>query len=155
LTAVVEIHSHLFLSAHVTKGPSQDSPQLRPAVRSAQRRCPLDTLLGDSAFDGEHQHEWCRRKQGIRLTLFPLNRRNTGRRWPKTRYRQQMKRYFRRRGKRRPRRLYGQRWQVESAFSRNKRRLGSALRARKWANQKKEIVLRALTHNLLILGRRT
>jgi transposase len=41
LTAVTEIHSHLYLSAHVSKGPSQDSPQLRPAVRTAQKRCPL------------------------------------------------------------------------------------------------------------------
>jgi hypothetical protein len=152
LTAVVEIHSHLYLSCYVSKGPSQDSPQLRPAVRAAQARCRLDTLLGDSGYDGEHQHAWCRQKQGVRLTLFALNRRNTGRRWPKTRYRRQMKRYFRRRGKRRGKRLYGQRWQAESVFSRGKRRLGSALRARKWANQKKEIQLKTLTHNLLLLG---
>jgi hypothetical protein len=44
--------------------------------------------------------------------------------------------------------------QAESVFSRSKRRLGSALRARKWPNQKKEILLRVLTHNLLILGRK-
>ena len=30
LTAVLETASHLFLSAHVSKGPSQDSPQFRP-----------------------------------------------------------------------------------------------------------------------------
>jgi hypothetical protein len=47
------------------------------------------------------------------------------------------------------------RWAIESEFSRSKRRLGSALRARKWANPQKEILLRVLTHNLLILGRRT
>jgi hypothetical protein len=66
-----------------------------------------------------------------------------------------VKRYFQRRGKRRGRRLYGQRWQAESVFSRSKRRLGSALRARQWPNQKKEILLRVLTHNLLILRRKT
>jgi transposase len=48
-------------------------------------------------------------------------------------------------------RIYGQRWQAESVFSRDKRRFGSALRARRWANQKKEIQLKALTHNLLLL----
>jgi len=48
-------------------------------------------------------------------------------------------------------RVYGQRWQVESAFSRNKRLLGSALRARSWKSQQWECLLRVLTHNLMIL----
>jgi hypothetical protein len=50
------------------------------------------------------------------------------------------------------RRGYGQRWQVESAFSRHKRVLGAALRARTWAMQKWECRMRALTHNLLLLA---
>ena len=154
LTAVIETHSHLILSAHVSKGPSQDSPQLRPAVRPAQARCPLDTLLGDSGYDGEHQHAWCRERQGLRPTVFALNRRSHGRKRPKTRYRRQMVRHTRkRRGRRKGRRVYGQRWQAESVFSRKKRRLGSALRARRWANQKQEIVLRCLTHNLMLLAK--
>ena len=49
------------------------------------------------------------------------------------------------------RRVYGNRWQVESSFSRNKRRLGSALWARRWPSQQSEILLRVLTHNLMIL----
>ena len=48
LTRVVEIQSPLYLSAQVSKGPSQDSPPFRPAVRSAPTRCRLDTLLGAS-----------------------------------------------------------------------------------------------------------
>src|SRR5262249_57655008 len=32
LTAVVEIHSHLYLSAHVSKRPSHHSPHFRPPV---------------------------------------------------------------------------------------------------------------------------
>jgi hypothetical protein len=153
LTAVVETASHFVLSAYVNKGPCQDSPQLRPAVRPAVARCPLDTLLGDSGYDAEPQHVWCRQRQGIRLTVFALNRRGTGRKRPKTRYRRQMSRHTRkRRGRRRRRRVYGQRWQAESAISRNKRLLGSALRARQWANQKKEILLRVLTHNVMLLA---
>jgi transposase len=89
----------------------------------------------------------------VRSTLIPLNRRNTGRRWPKTRYWQQMVRRFRRKPRRsRYRRVYGQRWQVESGFSRDKRLLGSALRARKRVNQKKEILMRLLAHNLMLLA---
>jgi hypothetical protein len=47
---------------------------------------------------------------------------------------------------------YGQRWQVESAFSRHKRLFGSALRARTWRTQKTECALRALTHNAMLLA---
>jgi len=150
---VLETASHLFLSAHVSRGPSQDSPQFKPAARAAAARCPLDTLLGDAAYDAEHNHAFGRERLRIRSTVFPLNRRNGGRRWPQTKYRRQMKKRFRRRhGRRRHRRVYGQRWQAESGFSRQKRLLGSALRARKWACQKKEILLRVLTHNLMLLA---
>ena len=61
-------------------------------------------------------------------------------------------RRFRRKPRRsKHRRVYGQRWQIESGFSRNERLLGSALRARKWGNQKKEILMRVLTRNLMLL----
>jgi transposase len=48
-------------------------------------------------------------------------------------------------------RKYGQRWQVETVNSMLKRRLGSALRARKHQTQCREIVLRAITHNVMIV----
>ncbi len=148
---MLETASHFLLSAHVSQGPSQDSPQFKPAARAAAGRCTLDTLLGDSGYDAEHNHAYGRGRLKVRSTVFPLNRRNQGRKWPKTRYRRQMKRRFRKqpRGSRSTR-VYGQRWQVESGWSRQKRLLGSALRARKWVNQKKEILLRVLTHNLML-----
>ena len=150
---MLETASHLFLSAHVSKGPSQDSPQFKPAARAAVGRCVVDTLLGDSGYDAEHNHAYGRQRLKVRSTVFPLNRRNHGRRRPKTRYRRQMQKRFRRRPRgSRSRRVYGQRWQIESGWSRQKRRLGSALRARKWVNQKKEILLRVLTHNLMLLA---
>ena len=48
-------------------------------------------------------------------------------------------------------RKYGQRWQVETVNSMIKRLLGSALRARIEANQFREIILRAITHNVMII----
>src|SRR3954466_11579414 len=153
LTAVLETGSHLFLAAHVSRGPSQDSPQFKPVVRAACGRCLVDTLLGDGAFDAEHNHALARQQLGVRSTVFPLNRRNSGRKWPKTRYRRQMVRRFRRKPRRsKYRRVYGQRWQIQSGFSRPKRLLAPELRARKWVNQKREILLRGLTHNLMLLA---
>lgn len=74
----------------------------------------------------------------MRATIIPLTRRNQdGRAWPMTPYRREMKHRHARRG-------YGQRWQAESAFSRHKRRLGPALRARTWLMQQWECLLRVL-----------
>src|SRR5262249_24057858 len=136
--------------------------QFKPTTRAATARCPLDALFGDMAYDAEHNHAYGREKLGIRSKVFPLNRRNGGGRPAKTTDPPPTKKRGRRprRPRRAPRggvrgrerRVYGQRWQVESGFSRQERLLGSALRARKWPSQKKEILLRVLTHNLMLLA---
>lgn len=46
---------------------------------------------------------------------------------------------------------YTQRWQIETVNSMLKRLQGSALRARKAWSQYRELTLRAITHNILIL----
>lgn len=50
-----------------------------------------------------------------------------------------------------PNRKYAKRAHAECVFSRLKRHLGSALRARKDASQDREMLLRVLTHNLMLL----
>jgi len=50
-----------------------------------------------------------------------------------------------------PRQVYAQRWQVESLFSRFKRRLGSHLRATSSGGQYRQVCARALAQNLTIL----
>ena len=80
----------------------------------------------------------------MRQTVIRLNRRNTGRRWPKTSYRRATRHRF-------PKATYNQHWQAESGFSQHKRRLGSALTARSDASQARELALRILTHNLMLL----
>lgn len=155
LSAVLDTHSHLFLSAVVTPGPGHDAGQFKPAARAAAGRCPIDTLLGDKAYDAEPYHAYAREVLGIRSTVIPAYRRGRkGRRKPpRGKYRRQMARRFRRKPTgSRSKRVYGQRWQIESGFSRHKRRLGSALRSRRWAAQKREVVLRVVTHNLMLLA---
>jgi len=144
LTAVVHTRTHLFAAAVVTDGPSQDSPQLPEAMRQAARHLRPQRLLADKGYDAEHNHVLCRQELGVRSTVIPLNRRRAGRKWPCTRYRRQMKRCF-------PKHKYRQRVQAESAFSRFKRRLGSALTTRSHAAPQREIHGRVLTHNLMIL----
>jgi transposase len=83
----------------------------------------------------------------------PAARAAAWRKWPKTGYRRQMVKRFRKKPRgSRHRRGHGQRWPMESGFSWNKRRRGAALRARRWPNQKREILTRVLTHNLVLLA---
>jgi len=112
-----------------------------------------DRVLADAAFDSEEHHRYCREDLGVRATVIPLNRRGHGRKWPKTTFRRQMVKRFRKKPKgSRHRRVFGQRWQAESAFSRHKRRLGSSLGGRSDASRERECRLRVLTHNLMLLA---
>ena len=67
---------------------------------------------------------------------------------PKTKYRREMKTDFNKE-------IYGQRWQVETIFSMLKRNYGSALRAKKYWAQCRELMLFSLTHNIAIIRRVT
>jgi transposase len=145
VTAVCDTKTHLFAGCIVTRGPSNDSPQFEPALIQASKFVQFDLLLADAAYDGEHNHQLCREKLGITETIIPLNKRRS-RKWPKSKYRRQMKKHF-------DKELYNQRWQIESAFSRNKRLLGSALKARTEQSRERECFLRILTHNLMIIRR--
>ena len=139
LTVDCHTESHLLAAAEVRVGPTNETP--------------LFPELIDAANDAEENHRLCRADWQIRSTVIPLNRRAGGRKRPKTKYRRQMvKRFRKRRRGARHRRVYGQRWQVESAFSRHKRLLGAALRSRSDAARERECYLRVVTHNLMLLA---
>jgi DNA invertase Pin-like site-specific DNA recombinase len=57
----------------------------------------IDALLADGASDAECNHAYTRKVLAIRSTVIPPNRRNSGRRWPGTRYRRQRVMRFRER----------------------------------------------------------
>jgi hypothetical protein len=149
LTAVIDTRTHQFLAASVVRGPRQDAPQLIPVVRRAVQNRPIDTLLADAGYDSEGNHAYCRRL-GIRATVIALNWRGS-RKWPQSKYRRQMVRRFRTKPRgSRHKRVYGQRSQAESGFSRLKRRFGASVAATAYANQKTEILLKIIAHNILL-----
>jgi hypothetical protein len=153
LTVAVDTSSHFLAGARVSTGPSNDSPQFRPVMAQAPLVVTWDRVLADAAFDSEAHHRYARGGLGVRSTVIPLNRPGRGRKWPKTRYRRQMVKRFRKKPRgARHERVYGRRWQAESAFSRHKRRLGSALGGRSDASRERECHLRVLTHNLMLLA---
>lgn len=145
LTIVCEINTHLIAGCIVTRGPSMDFPNLKKVMYQSQRYIRFDKLLADAGYDSEANHEFCRRKLNICSTIISYNSRGTSK-LPSSKYRLQMATDF-------DRQSYGQRWQVESVFSRHKRLLGSALRNRTSQSREKECLLRVLTHNLMIIRR--
>ncbi|MBX9625141.1 MAG: transposase [Gemmataceae bacterium] len=153
LTVARDTASHFFAGATATTGPSNDPPQFTPVMAQASPVVAWGRVPADAAFDPEDHRRCARKDPGVRPTVIPINPRGQGRKWPRTPYRRQMVKRFRKKPKgSRYRRVYGQRWQAESAFSRHKRRLGSALGARSDAARERECQPRVLTHNLMLLA---
>ena len=136
--------SHMILAAVPGRGPASDLVQFGKALSQAVRRARIGTLLADADFDAEWVHVSAR-SHGIR-TIIPPTRGRPSEKPPAGRWRRVMKQRFAQ-----LKRKYGQRWQVETVNSMIKRLLGSALRARIEANQFREIILRAITHNVMII----
>lgn len=144
LTSAIDLASHVTLGIHRCMGPCQDSPQFAPTMRDAARRQSISLVLGDKGYDSEANHRLCREELGADTTIIAVRKNTNGtRKWPKTTYRREMKRPLNREG-------YGQRWQIESGFSAQKRLLGTALRARTWVAQLAEMAIRVLTHNCML-----
>lgn len=144
LTAVCDNHSHLIASAVISTGPSTDCHYLRPAVTQAVKNISIGTLLADSGYDAEYNHRLCREEFGIRSTVIQINNRGLKYGRISGKHRRCMQQRF-------PVASYRKRWQVESVFSRFKRRLGGALTARTNESRTAECLLRVLTYNLMIV----
>jgi hypothetical protein len=142
---VVDCQSHLILAAEPGRGPGSDLVQFGRALSQAVRRARIGTLLADADFAAEWVHRAVR-SHGIR-TIIPATRGRPSDKPPAGRWRRWMKQQF---GRLKAR--YGQRWQVETVNSMIKRRLGSALRARNHWSQCREIILRSITHNVMIVA---
>lgn len=141
-----DTQTHLVLAVVPERGPGPDGPHFERALIEAQRRVRIAALAADAGYDGEHHHRFAREQHGVRSLIPPLIGRPT-KKPPSGYWRRQMK-------SRLHLTRYTQRWQVETVNSMLKRLLGSALRARSYWSQCREILLRAITLNLMILKRR-
>ena len=141
---VADCASHMILSAVPGRGPGTDLVQFGRAFAQAARRARIEVLLADADYDAEWLHVSVR-SHGIRTIIPPTRGRPSGKP-PAGRWRRVMKQRF---ARLKP--TYGQRWQVETVNSMVKRRLGSALRARSEGSQCREMILRAITHNAMII----
>jgi len=151
VTALCDVKSHVVLGGHVDRGPKPDVVEFPGVLTQSLARHRFRTVLGDAGYESERAHVLCRETLGVR-SIFPTTvrgkkRKDGGPRAIRSPYRLALH-------KRLPKKEYGQRAQIETVFSMVKRNLGSALRARKPFAINREVTLRAIVHNLMILKRR-
>jgi hypothetical protein len=126
------------------------APNRSPPIASQLLRCKTTParmlcapVVADAGYDSEDAHVYARQILGIR-SIIPSTIGRPSAKLPTGYYRRLMRRRF-------DRKKYGQRWQAETVTSMIKRNLGSALRARKYRTQGREIMLRVLAHNIMIV----
>jgi len=148
LSLAVHAASHLILAARATTGLGADHGHFVPLLLWAVERMPLEMVLADAGYDSEDNHRLARDELRMR-SVIPATSGRPGAQGPTGHYRRLMRRCF----KGGPdKKHYGQRWQAETVNSMIKRNLGSACRARTPAGRKKDMLLRAVTHNLMIVA---
>lgn len=143
LTAICDTRSHIYLSGLADQGPKPDSTEFRSTVLLGYSVQPFDVLFADAGYDGESHHVLIRERLGA-ISIIPARVGRPSSRPPRGRYRRQMASQF-------PKKRYGQRWQLESCFSQDKRRFGSSVEGRSYWTRCRKLHLRLLVHNVAIL----
>jgi hypothetical protein len=139
----------LILAARVHTGNGSDSPDFVPLLWRAWKRVRrLNVAVADAGFDSENNHRFARLDLGVRSIIPPRIGRPTTKP-PRARFRRLMHHRFKRKA---DRRWYGQRAQSETVNSMMKRNLGDALRAVRTKRREQEMLLRVLTHNLMLIA---
>lgn len=150
LAVVCDCSSHLILAAVPHRGPSPDFDHWIRAMDDARSRVRMKRLLADAGYDAEWIHWAARLVFGTRTLIPPRHGRPT-KKLPAAYYRRRMARLFAKKRKRKP---YRQRAQVETVFSVLKRRLDSSVNAHSYWSQCRALMLKALTHNIMLLRRK-
>ena len=154
LTVGVAGRCHLVLSLAASTGGGSDCPHFAPVLYDAWRRVPNRRfkVAADAGFDSEPNHRLARRDLGLASLIPPEGGRPPkGGGPPGGRWRRHMSRLLATKASRK-RCGYTQRWQVETVNSMIKRNLGSALRGRTAWSRKRDMALKSLTHDLMILA---
>jgi hypothetical protein len=122
------------------RGPRGDHVEFCPLVTQTLARVRFTRLLADGGDDSEANQRWLREDLGIERIIPPVAGR-PARGLTRRPYRRQRQLSF-------PRKVYGQRWRVETFISVVKRRFGGAVTARRYWQQVKQTLLRGMIYNL-------
>lgn len=143
LSLVCDVDSHFIIACQTARGPKVDIKEFQPLVTEALARVRLSQLAADAGYDSEANHRFARQECRIRSIIPPTRGRPTEK--PASgRYRRLMQTRF-------DLAAYRSRVQVETVMSMIKRRLEAFVRGRTAWSQRRELRLKVLTHNIMIL----
>lgn len=140
---VTDCKEHIILAGVPSWGPSPDITHYEKATTQAAQRVCMQTMLADAGYDSEKAHCYTREQLGVRTIIPPRIGRPTTK-LPTGKYRKIMATRFNKE-------KYGQRWQVETVNAMLKRALCSFLRSRSYWSQMREIMMRLITFNIMVL----
>jgi transposase len=145
--AAFDCHTHLLVGLLVGRGPRPDKDRFVPLLDSLMANVRIDSALADAGYDSEANHRYARESHGIRSFIPATGGRPTSK-LPTGKYRRRMKQRLNKHYG-----SYGQRAQAETGFSMFKRRLGSTVNGRSYWSQCRDVLLMAITYNImLVLG---
>jgi hypothetical protein len=145
LEAAVDCRTHLLVAVFAGRGPRPDVNRFVPLLEATMANVQPQNVLADAGYDSEANHRYAREHRGVRSFMPAKHGRPTSKP-PSGRYRRQMKQRLNKHYG-----SYGQRWQVETGFSMVKRRVSTLVNARTYWSQCRELLLIALTYNLMLL----
>ncbi len=146
LSLAVAAASHRILAARAQLGNGSDVPNFDPLLSQACRRAKVKIVVADAGYDSEKNHQIARLDRNVR-SIIPPRVGRPSKKPPTGRFRRLMKQRFARKA---DAAWYGQRSQSETVNSMMKRNLGDCLRSIKPRRRKQEMLLRSLTHDLML-----
>lgn len=146
LEAAFDCSSHLMVGVLVGRGPRPDTDRFVPLLDGTLSNVQVDSALADAGYDSEANHRYARETCGVRSFIPATIGRPTSK-LPTGHYRRRMKqRLDKHYGS------YGQRWQAETGFSMFKRRLSSTVNGRSYWSQCRDLLLMAITYNIMLVS---
>jgi hypothetical protein len=145
LGVVCDVQTHFILAAQEGRGPKPDVADFRPLLAAALARVRVSRITADAGFDSESNHAFARRECHVR-SIIPAKHGRPTHKPASGYYRRLMQSRF-------DTTAYRDRVQVETVMSMIKRRLEAFARGRTCWSQRRDLRLKVLTHNVMILIR--
>ena len=147
LSVAVASGCHLILAAKVRTGNGSDAPDFDQLLYRSWKRAPVRVVVADAGYDSEANHRIARDDMGVR-SIIPVGIGRPTSKLPSGRWRRHMAKRSKRKA---DQKQYGQRAQSETVHSMIKRNQGSALRSKTPERREQEMLLRVLTHNIMLM----
>ena len=142
LAIIADTGTHIILTALSTYGPCSDNAHFKDALKLLPDKIRIKKLLADAGYDSEKNHVLANEQYGIK-TVIPPKIGCRSKSLPRKPYRREMATNF-------DQESYRHRSQVETVISMIKRNLGDTLTGRCEQSRNSEMILLAITHNLMV-----